>query len=134
MTRVLFLDLDGVLHPIGVEPGASLPFEWLPELAALLSTAPDVAVAVHSSWGERYSVSELTEFLGDAQVGRSAAIVNKMPSPQVRKAFRTASTNPVTELHLWVLAGTARFSKWATCAHAVANAPVRLQSVDNVRA
>ncbi len=64
MKRLLFLDFDGVLHPVTGKPGESLPFEWVPELAALLSGAPDVAIAVHSSWAERYSFDELKDFLG----------------------------------------------------------------------
>lgn len=64
MKRLLFLDFDGVLHPVTSKPGETLPFEWVPELAALLSEAPGVAIAVHSSWAERYSLDELTDFLG----------------------------------------------------------------------
>lgn len=64
MKRLLFLDFDGVLHPVTKKAGQSLPFEWVPELTALLSDAPDVAIAVHSSWAERYSLDELRDFLG----------------------------------------------------------------------
>lgn len=64
MKRLLFLDFDGVLHPVASKPSQCLPFEWLPELTALLSEAPDVEIAVHSSWAERYSLEELREFLG----------------------------------------------------------------------
>lgn len=64
MTRAIFLDFDGVLHPCGGPPGQTLPFEWLPELALLLAAAPDVSIAVHSSWCEMYSNCALTEFLG----------------------------------------------------------------------
>lgn len=64
MKRLLFLDFDGVLHPAVTKPGQCLPFEWLPELTALLSEAPDVGIAIHSSWAERYSLDELSDFLG----------------------------------------------------------------------
>lgn len=64
MKRLLFLDFDGVLHPITTKPGQSLPFEWVPELTELLSEAPDVAIAVHSSWAERFPLDELRDFLG----------------------------------------------------------------------
>lgn len=62
MKRLLFLDFDGVRHP--EKPGESLPFEWVPEVATLLSEAPDVMIAVHSSWAERFQLDELREFLG----------------------------------------------------------------------
>jgi hypothetical protein len=64
MTRAIFLDFDGVLHPYGGPPGQTLPFEWLPELATLLAAASDVSIVVHSSWCERYSRDALIEFLG----------------------------------------------------------------------
>lgn len=64
MRRLLFLDFDGVLHPITTRPGQSLPFEWVPDLTQLLSEAPDVAIAVHSSWAERFPLDELRDFLG----------------------------------------------------------------------
>ena len=62
--RALFLDFDGVTHPVGGAPGYTLPFEWLPVLTGLLSSAPDVRLVIHSSWVERYSFDELREFLG----------------------------------------------------------------------
>ncbi|WP_363320866.1 HAD domain-containing protein [Ramlibacter sp.] len=62
--RLLFLDFDGVLHPVATKPGESLPFEWVPELSALLSEAPDVMIAVHSSWAERYPLDQMRDFLG----------------------------------------------------------------------
>lgn len=64
MKRLLFLDFDGVLHPVVAKPGQSLPFEWLPVLTALLSGARDVAIVVHSSWAETFPLDELREFLG----------------------------------------------------------------------
>lgn len=61
--RVVFIDFDGVLHPAGGKPGQVLPFEWVPELAALLLPYPDVGIVVHSSWAERFSLNDLREFL-----------------------------------------------------------------------
>jgi hypothetical protein len=50
MTRAIFLDFDGVLHPCGGPRGHTLPFEGLPALAILLAAAPDASIVVHSSW------------------------------------------------------------------------------------
>jgi len=70
-TRVLFIDIDGVLH-LAREPGSVGPsdtftrvghFGWLAGLAELLRPYPDVAVVVHSSWRLAYSVDELREML-----------------------------------------------------------------------
>jgi hypothetical protein len=63
MTRAIFLNFDGVLHPCGGPPGHTLRFEWLPELAILLAAAQDASIVVHSSWRDRYSRDALTEFL-----------------------------------------------------------------------
>lgn len=62
--KLLFLDFDGVLHPTGGAPGTCMPFEWLPTLVELLEPAPDVLLAVHSSWREVHTMEYLREFLG----------------------------------------------------------------------
>jgi trehalose-6-phosphatase len=58
MKRLLFLDFDGVLHPVAKKPGESLPFEWVPELTALLSEAPDAVISEPTarSLGENWAV------------------------------------------------------------------------------
>jgi len=89
MARVLFLDFDGVLHPVGAKPGESLPFEWLPELAALLSSTPDVALAVHSSWVERYPVDELREFLGPLGCRFIGAVDPGAKAPAIQAFLRS---------------------------------------------
>lgn len=64
MMRLVFLDFDGVLHPVPTRAGESLPFEWVLDLAELLSDAPDVMIAVHSSWVASYPLEMLRDFLG----------------------------------------------------------------------
>jgi hypothetical protein len=61
--RVIFGDFDGVLHPSGGPPGAVLPFEWLPQLAAILEGWNDVRLVVSSTWRESFSLDELRDFL-----------------------------------------------------------------------
>lgn len=60
--RLLFLDFDGVLHPLEAE--VSSRFCWLPVLADLLSPYPDVRIVVHSTWRYEYTDSELRVLLG----------------------------------------------------------------------
>lgn len=75
--RVLFIDYDGVLHPLGLElmQGASLNgkprakaikvdfFCWVPLLAELLEGHPDVFLVVHSSWRESHTHAALGAYL-----------------------------------------------------------------------
>lgn len=95
--RVVFLDFDGVLHPAGEPPGTTLPFEWTPVFAALLEPFDDVRVVIHSSWRERFSVQELTNFLepvadrllGAVDAGPKAAAIERFlrEHPQVTDAL-----------------------------------------------
>ena len=61
--RVIFIDFDGVLHPVGGPAGACLPFEWLSDLDAILSAHPPVRIVVHSSWRLTYPHEEIRELL-----------------------------------------------------------------------
>jgi hypothetical protein len=55
--RVVFLDFDGVLHPL-VEPGSPVThFVWLPLLLGVLEGHEDVHIVVHSTW--RYIQTDL---------------------------------------------------------------------------
>lgn len=71
--RVLFLDIDGVLHPAAdaAAPGGSAmflevgQFGWLPHLERLLAPHPDVQLVVHSSWRETFRLAELADMLAD---------------------------------------------------------------------
>lgn len=79
--RCLFLDFDGVLHPVdavadwrefGVN-GSNIEhyarerdlFRWLPELATALHEHPDVVIAVHSGWRSLASNTQIRSLLGD---------------------------------------------------------------------
>lgn len=62
--RVLFTDLDGVVHP-GPNVATSLThFCWVPNLTRLLAPWADVEVVIHSTWRHQYELSELQEMLG----------------------------------------------------------------------
>ena len=72
--RMLFLDFDGVLHPIDVvtidyaDHGVTITGNGLlrhaPRLDVLLSNHPDVAVVISSSWRNNFPLDELKERLG----------------------------------------------------------------------
>lgn len=62
---VLFLDIDGVLHPVATQ---GEPFSRLPLLEAWLRAQPAVDVVVTSSWRLQYELATLSQlFAGDLQ-------------------------------------------------------------------
>jgi hypothetical protein len=74
--RVLFLDFDGVLHPVtalrwfemrlpletAIKRGRLFRWAWV--LADLLEPHPDVQIFVHSSWRLLHRESALPDFMG----------------------------------------------------------------------
>lgn len=69
---VLFLDFDGVLHPVG-EPAIDENFQlidnealfvWLPILESLLVPFPDVRIVVSSDWRRLFDDQCLIRLLG----------------------------------------------------------------------
>ncbi|WP_157991704.1 HAD domain-containing protein [Caldimonas tepidiphila] len=75
--RAIFLDFDGVLHPLpmqlstnrvvrGKPVGRYAPvnfFCWLPILVGLLESHNDVQVVVHSTWRESRPAQEIAAYL-----------------------------------------------------------------------
>lgn len=77
--RVIFLDFDGVLHPLGLmlEAGRVINgkpvakaikvdfFCWLPLLMELVDAHPDVVFVAHTSWRESHSLERLQAYFGE---------------------------------------------------------------------
>lgn len=61
--RILFLDIDGVLHPLEDSENQAGWLRWLPTLESLIDTAPDVSVVVHSTWRYMYTDEQLRTLL-----------------------------------------------------------------------
>ncbi len=57
---VLFLDFDGVLHPVG---GSILPFEYTPLLIRALEPYPAVRIVLSTSWVATYSFKYTRDML-----------------------------------------------------------------------
>ncbi|WP_416142356.1 HAD domain-containing protein [Hydrogenophaga sp.] len=62
--RLIFLDFDGVLHPVEPELLGLERFCWLPVLNRLLAGHADVYIVVHSTWRYEYTDPELRVLLG----------------------------------------------------------------------
>lgn len=81
---VLFLDIDGPLHPAdacgpgldGTVFGDDL-FRWIAPLLQLLDEMPHVDVVVHSSW--RNSYKKLSELLADLPPSLAARVIGVTP-------------------------------------------------------
>lgn len=61
--RLLSLDFDGVLHDADAWP-STRRFIWVPLLARLLESWPEVRVAVHSIWRLDHTEEQLKALLG----------------------------------------------------------------------
>jgi hypothetical protein len=64
---VLFIDIDGVLHPRPIigRPGEHEPFASLHLLEDVLRHAPHVEVVISSSWRERHPLDEMREYFAE---------------------------------------------------------------------
>lgn len=104
MSRILCLDLDGVLHPADCRvlldfsaPGWQLATQartqgllrWLPELEVALAGS-DAKILVHSTWRRRASDQALRELLGPELAPRVIS-TDRWISPQEREALSHAA-------------------------------------------
>lgn len=63
---LLFLDIDGVLHPVGVDYSfSSRFFSHLPRLEALLREFESVDVVISSDWRLAESIEQLQQYFSD---------------------------------------------------------------------
>lgn len=69
---ILFLDIDGVLHPFfpreDLSDAENQHLSYLPRLTAVLRDYPAVRLVIASDWRKRYSLDELRALLG-AELG-----------------------------------------------------------------
>jgi hypothetical protein len=78
MGSILFLDFDGVLHPVGGNADGN-PFGQLPLLEALLRepALAEVKIVVSSTWREAYSMARLRQIFAPDMRGR---VIDVTPS------------------------------------------------------
>lgn len=92
-TRLLFLDFEGVVHPLA--PVEELHphkwFCWLPLLAEMLRTRPEVQLVVHSSWRNRFDYAELRQLLGSLGT-RFIGVAPGLPKAQAIASVLKANT------------------------------------------
>lgn len=90
---VLFLDFDGVLHPVGEEaldenfrllPNPKL-FQWRPILEQLLEPWPEVQIIVSSDWRRLFDDDNLVRLLGPRLGGRFIGVVEVIDSSRANE-------------------------------------------------
>lgn len=79
--RVIFLDFDGVVHPLDNGDNPHGRMRWLPHLTKLLAGALDVRLVVHSTWRYQYTDDELRALLGELG-GRFIGSAPRLPREQ----------------------------------------------------
>jgi hypothetical protein len=95
LSRLLFLDFDGVVHPQDDTNHPAGWFRWLPILANLLAPWPDVKIVVHSSWRYEYTDEELRKLLGPLSA-RFAGSAPRGPREQAIESVLEANKSLVT--------------------------------------
>jgi len=84
MKRLLFLDFDGVLHPVfprsDLPPSESEPFCYMPRFAEVLREFPDIEIVITSTWRLHRGIEQLRQnFPADLRsrvVGVTPALVD----------------------------------------------------------
>lgn len=97
---MLFLDFDGVLHPLDkvelLHPHKW--FMWAPLLEELLRAWPDVQITVHSSWRNTFTNNELRQLL-KGLAPRVVGSTSSLPKPlSIKEALD--SSRPTITSHL----------------------------------
>jgi HAD domain in Swiss Army Knife RNA repair proteins len=98
VSRLLFLDFDGVVHPQDHTNHPAGWFRWLPILANLLTPWPDVKIVVHSSWRYEHTDAELRDLLGPLSA-RFAGSAPRGPREQAIESVLQANKSLV-QAHL----------------------------------
>lgn len=89
---ILFLDFDGVLHPLARPHG---PFTRVPEFERLMRGYPAVEIVISSSWREGYKLEQLRAIFSDDIAGRIIGLTPVL-QPCDHKHVREA------EIQLWL--------------------------------
>jgi hypothetical protein len=104
---ILFLDFDGVLHPVG---GKAEMFCRLPLLWRLLRTCPEVQVVFSTSWRETYRFDYLVDF-ATSNGGEDLAcrFIGSTPVPELSE---DDPVNRLSECEAWLQENGHATSSW----------------------
>ena len=99
---ILFLDFDGVLHPLNRTDGA---LSRIPHFENALRKFIDVDIVISSAWREEYSLNELRGFFSDGIKQRIidvTPVLNSLGNRYLRQA----------EIDLWLRDAGREYEAW----------------------
>ncbi len=97
MIVILFLDFDGVMHPVG--SGIDRIFQHANLLSTWLHQHPEVRLVVSSSWREQFSLSELGDLLFHDRPELQDRVAGATP---ILKFVDSAGSERETECRIWL--------------------------------
>lgn len=113
--RLLFLDIDGVMHSVdnvqasstdaGIKYFGDRLFEHLPVLGRILDQCPDVSVIISSDWRHIHTLQQLQGFFGDwghRVIGTTANVdaTDSLPANRFQECMAMAEQLKVAD---WVM-------------------------------
>ncbi|MEI6002266.1 hypothetical protein H3V53_35630 [Paraburkholderia bengalensis] len=142
---VVFLDFDGVLHPVGV-PAVDEDFRliknpdlfvWRPILERLLARYPTVGIIVSSDWRRLFDDATLIELLGPLAV-RFVGVVECYGSSRSEEILAEVRRRGLKEWvalddHPSVIAAQAKDDRFIACEPAMGLSSLDVQQTLNLR-
>ena len=99
---ILFLDFDGVLHPLNREDGA---LSRLPQLEITLRKFNEIDIVISSAWRQEYSLAQLREYFSDdiqKRIIDVTPVLNHLDNRYLRQA----------EIDLWLRDAGREYEGW----------------------
>ena len=99
---ILFLDFDGVLHPLNRTDGA---LSRIPQLEIVLRKFNDIEIVISSAWRQEYSLAQLREYFSD-DIQQRIIDVTPVLNPLDNRYLRQA------EIDLWLRDAGREYEAW----------------------
>jgi hypothetical protein len=105
---ILFLDIDGVLHPEGVMAAAY--FQHLPRLEEVLRRHPTVDIVISSTWRESHTLAQLKGRFADDVASR---VIDTTPSaPDQTLPMSLLAYRRQAEIETWLRGHQRAWEDW----------------------
>lgn len=105
---ILFLDFDGVLHPLHRRE----TFTRMALLDALLADFPDIEIALTTSWRQIYPLEALRMLLSPTIASRVISLTPSFPPGHIRDPAHPACPAREYECRVWLQANGRESEPW----------------------